>query len=200
MLGSVTRQNVCQPPAPSTMRRLFLFRALLLHQRDELARHEREAVTKIVASTMPGTAKMILRSWSASQGPTQPWASEEQHEDQAGDDRRDGERQVDQRDQEVLSPELELGDAPRGGHAEDEIDRHRDRCGQQREPGRTERVRLPDRVPVRVSPFEKACEKTRTSGSTSVMARKASAIAVSVQRTALDSPVARAMALGAEVA
>ena len=32
------------------------------------------AVTNVVASTMPGTAKMILMSWSSSQGPNQPWA------------------------------------------------------------------------------------------------------------------------------
>ena len=42
MLGSVTRQNVCQPEAPSTMRRLFLVAALRLHQRDQLARDERK--------------------------------------------------------------------------------------------------------------------------------------------------------------
>ena len=59
-------------------------------------------VTKIVASTMPGTAKMILMSCAASHGPNQPCSAEQQHEDQAGDHRRDGERQVDQRDQQRL--------------------------------------------------------------------------------------------------
>ena len=42
MFGSVTRQKVCQPLAPSTTRGLFLLGALRLHQRDQLARDERE--------------------------------------------------------------------------------------------------------------------------------------------------------------
>ena len=42
MLGSVTRQKICQPLAPSTTRGLFLLGALRLHQRDQLARDERE--------------------------------------------------------------------------------------------------------------------------------------------------------------
>ena len=43
MLGSVTRQKVCQPLAPSDDGRLLLLGALLLHQRDQLAGDEREA-------------------------------------------------------------------------------------------------------------------------------------------------------------
>ncbi len=31
-------------------------------------------VTKMVASTMPGTANTMWMSWSASHGPNQPWA------------------------------------------------------------------------------------------------------------------------------
>ena len=42
MFGSVIRQNVCQPRAPRPTRRLLLVRALRLHQRDQLARDERE--------------------------------------------------------------------------------------------------------------------------------------------------------------
>ena len=41
MFGSVTRQKVCQPLAPSDERRLLLVGALLLHQRDQLAGDER---------------------------------------------------------------------------------------------------------------------------------------------------------------
>ena len=42
MLGSVTRQKVCQPLAPSATRRLLLLGALRLHQRDQLAGDEGE--------------------------------------------------------------------------------------------------------------------------------------------------------------
>ena len=42
MFGSVTRQNVCQPLAPSTSAASSSSRALRLHQRDQLARDERE--------------------------------------------------------------------------------------------------------------------------------------------------------------
>ena len=38
--------------------------------------------------------------------------AEQQHIDEAGDDGRDREGQVDQRQQQVLAPELELGDGP----------------------------------------------------------------------------------------
>ena len=75
-------------------------------------------VTNAVASTMPGTAKMILMSCAVSHGPNQPLRAEQQHEHQAGDDRRHRERQVDQRDQQALAAKLELGDRPRRGDAE----------------------------------------------------------------------------------
>ena len=42
MFGSVTRQKICQPPAPSTTAASSSSRALLLHQRDQLAGDERE--------------------------------------------------------------------------------------------------------------------------------------------------------------
>jgi hypothetical protein len=60
---------------------------------------------------MPGTAKMI-GCRAPQPGPEPALRAEEQHEDQAGDDRRDGEGQVDQRDQQALAAELELGDRP----------------------------------------------------------------------------------------
>ena len=42
MLGTVTRQNICKPEAPEDARGLLLLGALGLHQRDQLAGHERE--------------------------------------------------------------------------------------------------------------------------------------------------------------
>ncbi|MNP35278.1 hypothetical protein D3C76_1286030 [compost metagenome] len=52
--------------------------------------------------------------------------AEQQHVDQAGDHRRDRERQVDQGHQDALAGELELGHAPGGGDAEHQVQRHRD--------------------------------------------------------------------------
>ena len=77
--------------------------------------------TKIVASTMPGTAKTMLMSWSVSHGPRHALAPEEQHEDQARDDRRNGKRQIDQREQQLLATKLELADRPGGADAEDKF-------------------------------------------------------------------------------
>jgi hypothetical protein len=82
---------------------------------------------------MPGTAKMILMSLSDQPAAEPALRAEDQHEDQTGDDRRNRERQVDQRDQELLAAELELGDRPGGRHTEDEVERHRDRRRQQRQ-------------------------------------------------------------------
>jgi hypothetical protein len=97
-----------------------------------------------VASTIPGTAKTIWMSWAASHGPSSPLGPEQQDVDQTCDHRRDRERQIDQRDQQALAPELELGDDPRGGDAEHEVQRDRDRRHQQGESDRGQRVRLGD--------------------------------------------------------
>jgi hypothetical protein len=81
---------------------------------------------------MPGTAKMTFRSCRAASAEPALQA-EHQHVDQAGDHRADRERQVDQRQQQVLAAELELGDGPGGGHAEHQVQRHADGGGEQRQ-------------------------------------------------------------------
>ncbi|MNV52573.1 hypothetical protein D3C71_1446730 [compost metagenome] len=43
-----------------------------------------------------------------------------------GDDGRYGERDLDHHEQEPLAPEIEFGDRPSGGNAEDGVDRHGD--------------------------------------------------------------------------
>ena len=80
----------------------------------------------------------------------QPWtqislAAEEQDEHHARDDRRHGERQIDQRDQQLLSAKLKLADRPCRGDAEDQVRRHRDRGGRQRQRERRHRVGFADR-------------------------------------------------------
>ncbi len=73
MLGKVTFQKVCQPVAPSTMAACSSSLPCACISGIS-SRAMKGKVTKMVASTMPGTAKMILMSCSASQGPNQPWA------------------------------------------------------------------------------------------------------------------------------
>ena len=73
MLGSVTRQKVCQPDAPSTSAASSSSLPCACISGIS-SRATNGKVTKMVASTMPGTANRILMSWSISQGPNQPWA------------------------------------------------------------------------------------------------------------------------------
>ena len=70
---------------------------------------------------------------------------EQKHVDETGDHRRDREGQIDQRRQQTLAAKVELGDRPGRGHAEDEVERHRDGGDKKREPDRGERVRFVDR-------------------------------------------------------
>ena len=70
-LGSVTRQRICRPEAPST-RAASSCSSPCACISGMSSRAMKGKVTKIVASTMPGTAKMIFRSWSRSHPPNQP--------------------------------------------------------------------------------------------------------------------------------
>ena len=142
MLGSVTRQKVCQPRRAEHDARPPPRRVPCACISGISSRATNGKVTKIVASTMPGTAKMILMSCAASHGAEPALRAEQQHEDQARDHRRDRERQVDQRDQQALAAEVELGDRPGRRDAEDQVQRHRDRGGEQRQPDRGQRVGL----------------------------------------------------------
>jgi hypothetical protein len=73
MFGSVTRQNICQPLAPSTRAASSSVRPCACISGIN-SRATNGNVTKIVASTMPGTAKMICMLCSDSHGPNQPCA------------------------------------------------------------------------------------------------------------------------------
>ena len=165
MLGSVTLQNICQPEAPSTSAASSSSRPCACISGIS-SRATNGKVTKIVASTMPGTAKMILMSCSLEPGPEPALRAEHQHVDQARDHRRDRERQVDQRDQQLLAAEIELGDRPGGRDAEHEVQRHGDGRGQQRQPDGRQRIGLDERREVDApSPLRNASTNTATSGS-----------------------------------
>ena len=107
MLGSVTRQKVCQPLSAQRQRRLLVGRALLLHQRDQFARHEGEG-DEDRGQHDAGHGEHDLDAVALQPGTEQALRAEQQHIDQAGDDRRDRERQVDQRGQEGLAPNSNL--------------------------------------------------------------------------------------------
>ena len=67
-----------------------------------------------------------------------------QHIDQAGNHGRDGERQVDQGQQDALAAELELGDAPRCRHAKHQVQRYGDGRRDQGQLDGGNRVRIDD--------------------------------------------------------
>ncbi len=73
MFGSVTRQNVCQPLAPSVRAASSSLRPCACISGIN-SRATNGNVTNVVASTMPGTAKMILMLCAMSHGPNQPCA------------------------------------------------------------------------------------------------------------------------------
>ena len=73
MLGRVTRKNVCHPDAPSEMAASSSsFPCACINGISSRAMNGK--VTKMVASTMPGTAKISLISCACNHGPNQPLA------------------------------------------------------------------------------------------------------------------------------
>ena len=72
----------------------------------------------------------------------------------------------------LLPGKLELRDRPRRGDAEDEVERHRDRGGEQRQLDRGERVRLDDRREVDVEAFLQAPRRRRTTSGTNRKTRE----------------------------
>ena len=70
--GSVTRKNVIQPPAPSVMAASSSsLPSCCMSGISSRATYGK--VTNMVARMMPGSAKMMLMSWSCSQAPNQPF-------------------------------------------------------------------------------------------------------------------------------
>ena len=70
-LGSVTRQKICQPEAPST-RAASSCSSPCACISGMSSRATNGKVTNTVASTIPGTAKTTFMSWSRSHSPNQP--------------------------------------------------------------------------------------------------------------------------------
>ena len=134
----------------------FLFLAALrLHERDQLARDEREGDEHRRQHDAGHREEHVhvVRGEACTEPALQ---AEDEHVDQARDHRRHRERQVDERDQQRLAAEIELGDRPGRGDAEDEVERNGDCGGDQRQPDRRERVGLLDRCQVEREAFAQA--------------------------------------------
>ena len=173
MFGSVTRQKICQPLAPSDSAASSSSVPCSCISGIS-SRATNGKVTKMVASTMPGHGEDDLDVVRREPRPEPALQAEQQHVDQAGDHRRHRERQVDQRDQQALAAELELGDRPGRGDAEDEVERHRDGRDQQRQPDRRDaRPARPARRDRRRCPARSASTNTTISGSSRNTARNA---------------------------
>jgi hypothetical protein len=110
-------------------------------------------VTKMVARTIPGTAKMSLTLWASSQGPSHPWRPKGKDVDKPRDHRGYGKREVDKGDEDAFSGKIEFRDRPGGGHAEDEVERNAHRRRHQREPDGGKGVCLAKRRKVSLRPF-----------------------------------------------
>src|SRR2546425_4459719 len=141
------------PPVRAERARRFLFLAPLgLHQRDQLPGHER-AGHEDGCQQHSGQGEDDLDVVLLQPGAEKTLQAEKKHVDQTGDNRRDGERKVDERDEHVLPRELELGDGPGRCQPEDHVQRHGDPCDQQCQTDGGPGVRLADRLDVGGSAF-----------------------------------------------
>src|SRR5690348_2229676 len=143
-------------------RSLLLVASLVVHQRNELARDERECHEdrcQYDSWKREDDADVVI----AKPLPQPTLQSEDQCIDEARHNGRDRKRQIDQRDEKTLAPEIELGDGPGGRDAKDRIQRHGDGSGDQRQAVGRQSIRLGDGAPRSAEPvaecFLEDCEQ-----------------------------------------
>ena len=143
MFGSVTRQKIWRPLAPSTTAASSWLVPWLsisgISSRAERQRNEQRR--KGDARHCEDDLDAVCRK----PGAKEALQSEEQHVNEARHHRRHRERNVDQRQEKALAAELELGDRPRGGKAEGGVQRRADRGRENGEPDRSARFGLQQR-------------------------------------------------------
>ena len=83
--------------------------------------------TKIVASTIAGSANSTWTPWSESHAPNQPSRAVQEIEREPDDDRRERQRQVDERVHEAHPGNAMAHDRERAEDAERRVQRHGDR-------------------------------------------------------------------------
>ena len=137
--------------------RLLVLGALFLHQRDQLARDERQG-HEDGRQHDAGHREDHLQVVGGEPRPEPAVQAEHQHVDHARDDRRHGQRQVDERRQDALAGELELRDRPGRRQPEDQVQRHRDGRGEQRELDRRQDGRVAE---ARRSTRRRPCGRPR---------------------------------------
>ncbi len=176
-------------------RRLLLLGARRLHDRDELARHEREG-HEDGGEDEAGDGEDDLEVVGLEPRAERAVPAEEEDEDHPGDDGRDREGEVDERDEDALAREVELRDAPRGREAEDEVERDGDRRGEERELQRRQGHRLAHGVDVGRQPLRERLGEDGGERDDAGRGRgSARARAVRPRRTARGSVSARGAAL-----
>ena len=172
MFGRVTRKKVCQPVAPSDSAASSSLRPCSVHQRDQLARDERKGdEDRRQHDAGHGEDDLDVMRAASDRAEHSP-ARRTTARRPAGHDRRHRERQIDQRDQQALAAEIELGDRPGAGDAEDGVERHRNRRDQQGQVDRRDAHRDPRARSTigRRSPLRSASPNTITSGSSRISA------------------------------
>ena len=119
-IGQRHREESLQAGRAERQRRLFLHRPLLLHQRNEFARDEgkRDEDRRKHDARNRKHDLYAVRGYPLAE---QTLRAEDENVDEAGDDRRHRERQIDQRDQQALARKREFRDRPGRREAEDEI-------------------------------------------------------------------------------
>jgi hypothetical protein len=133
-------------------RRDLLVGADRLHHRDELASDERKR-HEGRRQDQAGRGEDDLEVMLAQPSPHPPLQPEDEHEDQPGDHRRDGEGQIDQRSEQRASRKAETRHCPRGGDAEDDVQGHSGGGDAQREQDGADGIRIVEEiVPVRADP------------------------------------------------
>src|SRR5690606_7280208 len=128
-------------------RRFLVARALILHQRDQFARDEGEG-DEDGGQHDARHGKENFDAIGFEPGAEHAAGAEKQDIDQARNDRRDRKGQVDQRDQEGLALEFELGDGPGGGNTEDDVERHGNGGDQEGQPDGRKRIGALQRLDI----------------------------------------------------
>ena len=140
------RRKVCQPLAPSVLRRLLLLVADLPQGRDDLAGDERERdEDRGDDHRRQREEHLDVVALEEAAEPARAPVEEEQRE--ADDDGREREREVDERVQQALPRKPLADDRERADDPEDGVERHRDRRDDQGQLERVDRLGRRERLP-----------------------------------------------------
>ena len=143
-----------RPPAAGAQgqRRLLLFRAGGLHDRDQFARNEGKS-DEDSCQHDAGHGKDDLEVVRVEPFAEKSLQSKQQNEHQTRDHGRNRKRQVDERGEQGFAAELELGDGPSRRHAEQDVERNGDSRHNHRQANRCPGIRFGQRSPIDLPSF-----------------------------------------------